>query len=29
MDAAEVLQAIFHQRYKLHRAVLITSNRVV
>ena len=27
--AAEVLQAIVHQRYKLRRAVLITSNRVV
>jgi DNA replication protein DnaC len=28
-QAAEVLQALVHQRYKLRRAVLITSNRVV
>ncbi len=28
-EAAEVLQAIVHQRYKLHRAIVITSNRVV
>lgn len=27
--AAEVLQAIVHQRYKLRRAIVITSNRVV
>ena len=27
--AAEVLQAIVHQRYKLHRSILVTSNRVV
>jgi len=27
--AAEVLQAIVHQRYKLRRAILVTSNRVV
>lgn len=27
--SAELLQAIVHQRYKLRRAVLITSNRVV
>ncbi len=27
--AAEVLQAIVHQRYKLHRSVVVTSNRVV
>lgn len=27
--AAEVLQAIVHQRYKLRRSVVITSNRVV
>ena len=27
--AAEVLQAIMHQRYKLRRAIVITSNRVV
>ena len=28
-DAAEVLQAIVHQRYKLRRALVVTSNRVV
>ena len=28
-EAAEVLQTIVHQRYKLHRAIVITSNRVV
>ena len=28
-EAAEVLQAIVHQRYKLHRAIVVTSNRVV
>ena len=28
-EAAEVLQAIVHQRYKLRRAVVVTSNRVV
>jgi DNA replication protein DnaC len=28
-EAAEVLQAIVHQRYKRHRAIVITSNRVV
>lgn len=28
-DAAEVLQAILHQRYKIRRAMLVTSNRVV
>ena len=27
--AAEVLQAIVHQRYKLRRAIVVTSNRVV
>jgi DNA replication protein DnaC len=27
--AAEVLQAIVHQRYKLRRSVVVTSNRVV
>ena len=27
--AAEVLQAIVHQRYKLRRPVIVTSNRVV
>ena len=27
--AAEVLQAIVHQRYKLRRAMVVTSNRVV
>ncbi|OZA47792.1 ATP-binding protein [Polaromonas sp. 17-63-33] len=27
--AAEVLQAIVHQRYKLRRSIVITSNRVV
>jgi len=27
--AAEVLRAIVHQRYKLRRAIVITSNRVV
>ena len=27
--AAEVLQSIVHQRYKLRRSVVITSNRVV
>lgn len=27
--AAEVLQAVFHQRYKLRLSVVITSNRVV
>ncbi len=26
---AEVLQAIVHQRYKLRRSIMITSNRVV
>jgi DNA replication protein DnaC len=28
-EAAEVLQAIVHQRYKLRRAIVVTSNRVV
>jgi DNA replication protein DnaC len=28
-EAAEVLQALVHQRYKLRRAIVITSNRVV
>jgi DNA replication protein DnaC len=28
-EAAEVLQAIVHQRYKLRRAMVVTSNRVV
>ena len=28
-EAAEVLQAIVHQRYKLRRALVVTSNRVV
>ncbi len=28
-EAAEVLQAIVHQRYKLHRALVVISNRVV
>ena len=28
-EAAEVLQAIIHQRYKLRRAIVVTSNRVV
>lgn len=27
--SAELLQAIVHQRYKLRRAIVITSNRVV
>ena len=27
--SAELLQAIVHQRYKLHRSIVITSNRVV
>jgi DNA replication protein DnaC len=27
--AAEVLQAIVHQRYKLRRAIVVTSNRVI
>jgi DNA replication protein DnaC len=27
--AAELLQTIVHQRYKLHRSVIVTSNRVV
>ena len=27
--AAEVLQAVVHQRYKLRRAMVVTSNRVV
>lgn len=27
--SAELLQAIVHQRYKLHRAIVVTSNRVV
>ena len=27
--AAEVLQAIVHQRYKLRRSIVVTSNRVV
>ena len=27
--AAEVLQVIVHQRYKLHRPIVMTSNRVV
>ena len=26
---AELLQTIVHQRYKLHRSVIVTSNRVV
>ena len=28
-NAAEVLQAIVHQRYKLRRSIVVTSNRVV
>jgi DNA replication protein DnaC len=28
-QAAEVLEAIVHQRYKLRRAMVVTSNRVV
>jgi DNA replication protein DnaC len=28
-EAAEVLQALVHQRYKLRRAIVVTSNRVV
>lgn len=28
-QAAEVLQAIVHQRHKLRRAMMVTSNRVV
>ena len=28
-EAAEVLQAIVHQRYKLRRVIVVTSNRVV
>lgn len=28
-EAAEALQAIVHQRYKLRRAIVVTSNRVV
>jgi DNA replication protein DnaC len=28
-EAAEVLQAIVHQRYKLRRAMVVTNNRVV
>jgi DNA replication protein DnaC len=28
-EAAEVLQAIVHQRYKMRRALVVTSNRVV
>jgi DNA replication protein DnaC len=28
-EATEVLQAIVHQRYKLRRAIVVTSNRVV
>ena len=28
-EAAEALQAIVHQRYKLRRALVVTSNRVV
>ena len=28
-EAAEVLQAIVHQRYKMRRAIVVTSNRVV
>ena len=27
--AAELLQTIVHQRYKLHRSIIVTSNRVV
>ena len=27
--AAEVLQAVVHQRYKLRRSIVVTSNRVV
>lgn len=28
-DAGALLQALVHQRYKLHRSVIVTSNRVV
>ncbi len=28
-EAAEALQAIVHQRYKLRRTMVVTSNRVV
>ena len=28
-EAAEMLHAIFHQRFKLRRAIVVTSNRVV
>ena len=28
-DAAALLQTLIHQRYKLHRSVIVTSNRVV
>ncbi|MDE5446777.1 ATP-binding protein [Bradyrhizobium sp. CSA207] len=28
-DAGALLQALIHQRYKLHRSVIVTSNRVV
>lgn len=27
--AAKVLQTVVHQRYKLRRAIVVTSNRVV
>jgi hypothetical protein len=28
-DAAALLQTLIHQRYKLYRSVVVTSNRVV
>ena len=28
-DAGALLQTLIHQRYKLHRSVIVTSNRVV
>lgn len=28
-DAGTLLQTLIHQRYKLHRSVIVTSNRVV